>query len=105
MSKDTITVRCTAAFALGGAIVRPGETVQLSRSDAANLLHRGRVEVVDESAPATSEAAAGPSRKKPGRKPKPKPADAANDDVGESAADGDAGEVDDGEADDVAGDE
>ena len=105
MSKDTITVRCTAAFALGGAIVRPGDIVELAKSEAANLLHRGRVEVVDESAPATSEVAAEPSRKKPGRKPKPKPADAANDDAGESAADGDAGEVGEGEADDVAGDE
>ena len=44
---NAITVKCTAAFMLDGQLVRPGEIVELTKNEASNLLHRGRVELVD----------------------------------------------------------
>ena len=58
MSDSKIQVRCTSSFTFGGTIVRPGDIVELSRAEAANLLHRGRVELVDAAdAPDVSDAA------------------------------------------------
>lgn len=49
MSKNEgITLRCTAAFVLNGDIVKPGDLVELTRTEAANLLHRGRVEPISD---------------------------------------------------------
>lgn len=45
---DKIEVKVTSAFVLdGGEIAKPGQTVALSKAQAANLLHRGKVELVD----------------------------------------------------------
>lgn len=110
MSDSKIQLRCTSAFTFGGGIVRPGEVVELTRAEAANLLHRGRVELVD-AADAVASAPAAPDqpRKKPGRKPKAKDAPpaggpAANDGEAEDE-DPDAGDEGDGEADDGAPDD
>lgn len=74
MSKNEgITLRCTAAFVLNGDIVRPGDLVELTRAEAANLLHRGRVEPMGDGEVAAEAPAEAPKveRGKRGRKASP----------------------------------
>lgn len=90
MSKNEgIILRCTAAFTLNGDVVRPGEMVELTRAEAANLLHRGRVEIADdqgEPAPAAPAVERGKGGRKPGKKQTVVGAEAA----AEAAQDGEA---------------
>lgn len=72
MSKNEgVTLRCTAAFTLNGEIVRPGDLVELTRTEAANLLHRGRVEPIGDADVAAAAEAPKVERGKRGRKPSP----------------------------------
>lgn len=43
-----ITLKLTAAVALGGVIHRAGSQVQVSDADAKNLLRRGKAELIEE---------------------------------------------------------
>jgi hypothetical protein len=95
MSKNEgITLRCTAAFTLNGDIVRPGDLVELTRTEAANLLHRGRVEIIDgdqaaEPAAEAPKVARGKASRKPGKNVNVIGAEAAAE-----AADADQGDAD-----------
>jgi hypothetical protein len=44
----SMTVKCTRAFHMEGIIIKPDEIVELTRSDALELLDRGAVVLISE---------------------------------------------------------
>lgn len=65
---DGIILRCTSAFTLNGGIVKPGDLVEVTASEAANLLHRGRAELTENGGELEKPAVLGTQTAKPAKK-------------------------------------